>query len=140
MAVKHPYQVVLILHEYTRILYSIDPYIDFKIKNPKLRIDTKLKELIDFSKLSLLLGSYNRKITKNYFKFTNKVSNDLKNKTGNVYGPLWKRFKRINNHEALRLLKNRVPKKIFKNKKVLDAGCGGGRYHMQFIKLAQNQS
>ena len=136
LAVRHPYQVVLILHEYTRILYSIDPYIDFKIKNPKLRIDTKLKELIDFSKLSLLLGSYNRKNNKKfYFKFTNKVSNDLKNKTGNVYGPLWKRFKRINNHEALRLLKNRVPKKIFKNKKVLDAGCGGGRYSYAIYKI-----
>ena len=50
-----------------------------KLKNPKLRIDTKLKELIDFSKLSLLLGSYNRKNNKKfYFKFTNKVSNNLK--------------------------------------------------------------
>ena len=94
MAVKHPYQVVLILHEYTRILYSIDPYIDFKIKNPKLRIDTKLRELIDFSKLSLLLGSYNKKNNKKfYYKFTNKVSNNLKNKTGNAYGPLWKDLK-----------------------------------------------
>ena len=34
----------------------------------------------------------------------------------------------------MRLLKNRVPKKIFKNKKVLDAGCGGGRYSYAIYK------
>ena len=30
LSIKHPYLVILILHEYYRSLYSLDPYIKFK--------------------------------------------------------------------------------------------------------------
>ena len=34
LSIKHPYLVILVLHEYYRNLYSHDPYIKFKISNP----------------------------------------------------------------------------------------------------------
>ncbi len=137
LSIKHPYLVILVLHEYYRCLYSYDPYIKFKISNPSKRIDVLVHKLIDFVSLSLEMGSYNIKLNKSFF-FDNKDKNleEIKKRTGNVYGPLWKRFKKINNLEAIKLLKNRLPiKDLFKNKSVLDAGCGGGRYSYAIRKL-----
>ena len=39
LAIKQPYLVVLILHEYLRSLYGLDAYIPFKEKNPIKRLD-----------------------------------------------------------------------------------------------------
>lgn len=128
LSVKHPYLVVLVLHEYYRILYSVDNHIPFKKKDPVSRINDSLKTLIEFSKLSLDIGSYNVGLKKNFFFKNNHLDQNVKDKTGNVYGPLWSVFNRKQNLEAKSLLLNRINKNIFKNKNVLDAGCGGGRY------------
>lgn len=137
LSIKHPYLVILILHEYYRNLYSLDPYIKFKTLNPTKRINELIFKLINFASLSLEIGSYNIKSNKNFFLVDKNISSkEIKKKTGNVYGPLWKNFKKINNLEAIKLLKNRLPTiKLFKNKYVLDAGCGGGRYSHAIKKL-----
>jgi len=68
LSIKHPYLVVLVLHEYYRILYSVDNHIPFKKKDPVSRINDSLKTLIEFSKLSLDIGSYNVGYTKNILR------------------------------------------------------------------------
>ena len=47
---KHPYFCVIILHEYFRNLYPRDPYIKFKITNPKKRINDLQINLIKILK------------------------------------------------------------------------------------------
>jgi ubiquinone/menaquinone biosynthesis C-methylase UbiE len=70
-------------------------------------------------------------------KFPLKISEEIKIRTGKVYGPLWKNFLKKDNQQAIKLIKNRLPnaKKIFKDKLVLDAGCGGGRYTNAILTL-----
>ena len=67
LSTKHPYLVILILHEYYRSLYSFDPYIKFKIQDPSKRIKKLIKELINFATLSFKIGSYNIKLERKFF-------------------------------------------------------------------------
>jgi ubiquinone/menaquinone biosynthesis C-methylase UbiE len=128
LLIKHPYLVVLILHEYYRNLYNLDSYIPFKKKDFIKRFKENLPQLINFAKLGLRLGSYNVYERKNFFFDKNFLKTEVKSKTGQVYGPLWASFNHKQNLEAKKLLTKRLNPKIFKDKYVLDAGCGGGRY------------
>lgn len=128
LVLKHPFLVVLILHDLYRSLYNVDNYIGFKINNPIKRFHFIINNLTNFALCACEIGSYNIK-NKIFFFFNHDNKNfDFKKKTGNVYGPLWNNFSKNQNLEAINLLKKRIPYNFFKNKKVLDAGCGGGRY------------
>ena len=81
LALTHPYLVVLVLHEYYRNLYSVDPFISFKEKRPKKRFLVTLSLLKKFVKLSLELKSYNRSFDKNFF--FNFHKNNLRTKRKN---------------------------------------------------------
>ena len=131
LAIKQPYLVVLILHEYLRNLYGLDAYIPFKEKNPIKRFKKTLLYLKEFSKIGLKIGTYNNNLDKKFFfkkKNNLKDIKDIKRKTGEIYGPLWSDFTSKHNLEAKKLLAKRLSPKIFIGKNVLDAGCGGGRY------------
>ena len=124
---KKPYLVVIILHEYYRNLYFSDEYYNFKIKNPFLRLNKVQKECISILKSSIDFASY--KI--NYEK---ENSQELKKKTGKVYGKLWKKFTPSENTKAKKFILERFKNykyfdnNFFKHKTVIDVGCGGGRY------------
>lgn len=120
---KNPFVIVIILHEYYRNLYFHDPFIKLKPIDPIQRFNQNIEKYIQISEVFLNnFGFYkfNQKNKKN--------SNNIKKVTGDVYGKLWERFSKKNNQNAKKLLKNRIGENIFKNKIVLDAGCGGGRY------------
>ena len=125
---KHPYFCVIILHEYFRNIFPYDPIIKFKTNNPKKRIDLLQKRLINLFKSLESFGSY--KI--NFKNFEKKT--ELKKKTGKVYGKFWGTFSRKENHLAKKFIQERFKnfksfkKGFFKNKKIIDVGCGGGRY------------
>jgi ubiquinone/menaquinone biosynthesis C-methylase UbiE len=128
LIVLHPYLVVIILHDFYRCLYNVDNYINFKIKNPIKRFNFLISNLTSFASSACKIGSYNTKKKSNFF-FLHEISKlDVKKKTGSVYGPMWEKFSPKQNLEAVNLLKKRIPFNFFKNKNVLDAGCGGGRY------------
>ena len=128
LIITHPYFVVIILHDYFRQIYNYDNYIDFKIKDPVKRFNFTIKNLTNLAISVCEIGSYNTNKKNNFF-FDKVIDNlEIKKKTGNVYGPLWEKFSNKQNLEAVSLLKKRIPFNIFKNKSVLDAGCGGGRY------------
>ena len=67
LTIKHPYLVILILHEYYRSLYSFDPYIKLPKSKPLKRIRELTKRLSNFANLSLKIGSYNVNLDKSFF-------------------------------------------------------------------------
>ena len=130
----HPYFVVLVLHEYFRSIFPDDPHIPFKVKNPIKRIADLQKQLISFLELTNNFGSYNLKFSKNKKK-------DLKIETGIVYGKFWEKFSKKENLNSKTYILDRFKnfksfkKNFFKNKSVIDVGCGGGRYSNALILL-----
>ncbi len=124
----HPYLCVIILHEYFRNLYPHDPHIKFNISNPKKRINLLQKNLIKILKDFNNFGFYK-------IDFNNNIPNEeIKKKTGKVYGKFWKTFSQKENYNAKMFVLERFRhfksfnNNFFKNKDVIDVGCGGGRY------------
>jgi len=125
---KHPFLCVIILHEYFRNLFPFDQHIKFKIKNPKKRIHNIQISLIEILKNFRDIGFYKTKIEDKNFGM------ELKKATGKVYGKFWKKFTQKENLNAKNFILERFinfksfNKDFFKNKKIVDVGCGGGRY------------
>ncbi len=136
---KYPYFCVMILHEYFRNLFPDDPHINFKIKDPKKRIVNLQKNLIKTLQNFDNFGFY-----KINFKNLN-LPEEFKKKTGKVYGKFWKRFSNKENINAKKFILERFKnfksfnKNFFKNKKIIDVGCGGGRYSnaLRLLKAKQ---
>ena len=135
LIVTHPYFVVIIFHEYIRNLFPHDPHIKFKIKNPIKRINLLQNQLIHICQGLINLGHYS-------IKFENLREVELKTKTGNVYAKLWKIFSKKENLKAKDYIKERFRNfsninvnNFFKVKKIIDVGCGGGRYSFALKQL-----
>ena len=133
---KHPYLVIIAMHEFSRNLYDVDPYIPFKEKNHYLRLLNIMQKLTLFLDASSQFGNYDLNLRKE------KTIKDPKIKSGIVYGNLWKELSYSENLRTLSFLKKRFKsfKKInfnsfFKNKLILDAGCGNGRYSFALANL-----
>ena len=98
---KYPYFCIIILHEYFRNLFPHDPHINFKINNPKTRIVdlqiTLIKTLQNFENF----GFYNI----NFKNFNSQE--ELKKKTGKVYGKFWKKFSNKENINAKKFILER---------------------------------
>ena len=115
------------LHEYFRNIFPDDPHIPFKVKNPIKRVTDLQKQLISFLELTYNFGSYNLKFKKNKKK-------KLLIETGIVYGNFWKKFSKKENLNSKNYILERFRQfksfknNFFKNKSIIDVGCGGGRY------------
>lgn len=124
----HPYFCVIVLHEYFRNLFPHDPHIKFKTLNPQKRILNLQENIFNLIKNYKHFGSYKINFKKKNYKI------EVKKKTGIVYGKFWKRFSNQENKNAKRFIIERFKtfksynKNFFKNKNVIDVGCGGGRY------------
>ena len=132
----HPNMVVIAMHEYSRNLYDVDPHIPFKEKNHVTRLIKVMRNLIDFLVICRNLGSYDNDLS------VPTIVEDTKIKSGKVYGKFWKELTHEENLRTIQLIKNRFKsfKKIkfnsyFKDKTVLDAGCGGGRFSYALATL-----
>lgn len=136
---KYPYFCIIILHEYFRNLFPDDPHIKFKIKDPRKRINNLQITLLKTLENLRNFGFY--KINFKVFSSTH----ELKKKTGKVYGKFWKKFSYKENIDAKKYILERFKnfksfnKNFFKNKKIIDVGCGGGRYSnaLRLLKAKQ---
>ncbi len=136
----HPSLVVIAMHEYSRNLYDMDPHIPFKETNHVTRLIKIMRNLIDFLVISRNLGSYGANLS------VLTREEDPKIKSGKVYGKFWKELTHEENLRTIKLIKNRFKsfKKIkfnsyFKDKNILDAGCGGGRFSYALATLGSRK-
>ena len=131
----HPHIIVIILHDFARNLYPTDPYIPFAADIHRLDyIHKTVPEYIDTISQFKKWGGY--KIDFN--NFNNKQ--EVKKKTGKVYGKLWNKYTGDMIDAAAKLIKERFENNNYKitnleNKLILDAGCGSGRYSCALAKL-----
>jgi len=125
---SHPYFVIIILHEYFRNLFPHDDYIKFRVVNPIKRILTIQNLLINTIYSINKFGYYKLDLKKNP-DFRN-----IKKDTGKVYAQFWKKFSKKENYKAKNFILERFKnfkffkKNFFFKKKIIDVGCGGGRY------------
>ena len=136
----HPFIVTMLMHEYFRCLYPDDPFIEKRYAEDNLQnISLCLEMCIKTLKAITNMGSY----------FADNISlNDYKGnfekkteyKTQILYGKLWlKRLvqKTLDSTEELKesFIRNGFDINYLKGKKVLDMGCGSGRFSIAFARL-----
>tara|TARA_Y200000002_G_C22654467_1_gene652837 strand:- start:19 stop:1047 length:1029 start_codon:yes stop_codon:yes gene_type:complete len=128
---KFPFIVIWICHEYYRNIEVIEPHLGFKQKNPIKRILRIQKKI--FALIKIFKSSSNYKLNYNQNDFfgsnfafarrneniylRNNSSFNKKKFLSKVQKFLTKRFKSLG-----------LNKTYFKGKKVLDCGCGAGRF------------
>ena len=133
LAKSHPFIVVILMHEYFRTLYPYDPFIKARydkvdVKNISKCLDNNIKILQLFNNT----GSYFNK-SLNINKYLGKFEYQKKSKTQELFGKLWKERMRNNLLDSKKILedsfkKNNFDIKFFKDKNILDMGCGSGRF------------
>jgi len=134
MAKSHPVFVVIAFHEYFRNLYQVDPFIKKrKHEDPLKNISKVMDDCVDFLNSGKNFGSY-------FGRLNNKVLNKLKVRTEDLFGTLWEDRSLDKELNATKTLKgiyarSKMSTRIFKNKEVLDMGCGSGRFTAAFSKL-----
>jgi len=144
LTVSHPYFVVIIMHEYFRNIWPNDPFIEETLsKNKSENIELCLINLIQISKNIKFIGSYFNNFN-NVSKFYENLEKDNENEdnlTQTVYGKLWKNLEDdYISGESKNVLINLLQSggydvNEFKNKKILDMGCGSGRFSIAFAQL-----
>jgi ubiquinone/menaquinone biosynthesis C-methylase UbiE len=129
----------LILKEYFRCLYPTDPYIKFKIKDPQKRISILIKKFTVMVDIIKDLGFYKIK-----FNIPESSEKDIKRKTGDVYQNFWPHLKDKTKEknfivERFKNFKSININNFFRNKTVIDVGCGSGRYTYGISLLGAKQ-
>lgn len=129
---KYPYFVIIILHEYLRNIEPFDPYIGFKINDPKKRILKLQKKIIEFIHLLRFFGNYKIKFNNLKKGLLFETAKAFADRNENIYlRDNYKKFKETNKMKKsleLRFKSLGFNLKKIKNLKVLDAGCGPGRF------------
>ena len=125
---SQPYFVVIIMHELFRNLYFFDPYIKSKEKNHYKKLRSTVDNLEKFLNVINKLGSYKKNVMEQHYD------------TQILFGKLWeerKKEKKLNSDEVLIELFKRakINLNVIKGKKVLDMGCGSGRFTNALAKL-----
>jgi ubiquinone/menaquinone biosynthesis C-methylase UbiE len=140
---KHPYIVIILMHEYFRNIWPNDSFIEEKLSDDKLEcIILCLKNCIDIIESIKNVGSYfSPEMFRNMLKKFEKESNKEDGLTQTVYGNLWDNLDNtylINESKYVLeniFEKNDISINEIKGKTVLDMGCGSGRFTIGFAQL-----
>lgn len=135
-----PYLAVILCHELYRYTYPVEPYANFTHDNPVIFMNdhiTKILELADTFSTVVMPYSIDMDIK-------NEAGISLEKETSDLYSGLWKNFdKETLTQESLKLIKNRIPDQIvkssIKNGRILDMGCGSGRYSIALSLLGAGE-
>ena len=131
-----PYVAVMLCHELYRFLYPVEPFADFRQEDPVGFSVQHIRKLIETGKV--LRASFTP-----YAWAPGAIEREaesLEKETSDLYSTLWTGFANeelVN--ESVELVTRRVPvevvDKYVKGKRVLDMGCGSGRYSIALHRL-----
>jgi SAM-dependent methyltransferase len=132
-----PYGAVLICHELYRFLYPHEPVLGMTHDQPVPFMERHLAKMHTLG-TALLEGVAPYPSTRETKPMP--TTEALPRETSSLYSSLWKQFSRETlESEAVALLSNRVPAAVIdsaiKGKRVLDMGCGSGRYSLALAAL-----
>jgi ubiquinone/menaquinone biosynthesis C-methylase UbiE len=126
---KFPYLVVFICHEYYRNIEVIDPYLTFEKISARQRILKMQKKIIKLINIFNSFKNYNLNYSKDDY---------IKNAFGSRNEHIYNKQKFFNKEKFIKSIKffleerfkslNFNPYLGIKGKKVLDCGCGAGRF------------
>ena len=143
LAFKHPYLVIIAMHEYFRNIWPNDPIIEEKLADDKLEsIILCLKNCLNLLSSAEKIGSYftsKELLTK--FKNLDEKGEKDHSQTQTVYGKLWKSLDdnyliQDTKNILINLFEqNGMNVDILKDKIVLDMGCGSGRFTIALAQL-----
>ena len=141
---KNPLIVTMLMHEYFRNIYPADPCIPKRFSSNHLQnIIICLDRCIQTFKQTDYIGTYfdqKRKLPDIYKDSINPKDHGI-GFTQKVYGRLWKKLTAeyicCESTEVLKrtFLSNGFDPKYLRGKKVMDMGCGSGRFTIAFAKL-----
>jgi len=144
LALTHPYFVIISMHEYFRNIWPNDPFITETLSEKKSEnIKLCLKNLIELSKNVELIGSYfnSSNTVSKFYKNLEEDNESESNVTQTVYGKLWKNLEEdYVRGESKNVLIDLLTAggydiNSFRDKTVLDMGCGSGRFSIGFAQL-----
>lgn len=147
-AKTHPFFVVIFMHEYFRNIWPNDPFIKETLSDNKVEnIKSCLENLINLSKNIQTLGSYFTQVDRRveFFKNFEQNEENENNFTQTVYGKLWKNLEEdYIRGESKNVLINLLKQggyniEEFREKKILDVGCGSGRFSIGFAQLGAKE-
>lgn len=141
LTATHPYLVVVAMHEFHRNIFTSDPYIPYKNSElPHLdRIDVVLEDCIRFLEAGSAFGSYFAGAEDSNQELDALVEDRSSRRAGpvqKVYNLLWQGFNQQHFlKESKTIIEERFAKGSFdlsrlKGMRVLDMGCGSGRFTM----------
>ena len=140
---KHPYLVIITMHEYFRNIWPNDPFINEKLADDKLEsISLCLKNCLNLLSSAEKLGSYftSKEFLTKFKNLDEKMEKDNL-RTQTVYGKLWESLdddyliEKTKNILVNLFEKNGMDISTLKDKTVLDMGCGSGRFTIAFAQL-----
>jgi len=124
------YNTIMLNHELYRFLYPIEPYLDFKYKEPVKEVVSLIGNLCDLGTkmLSSIQGYPNNK---DPIEGHDK-EDCLEQRTSNLYTSLWEGYsEEVILNESKKFILYRLGSNVIdtyvKGKRVLDLGCGSGR-------------
>lgn len=134
------YLAVILCHEYFRFLFPYEPYAKFTQRDP-LRFT--MKRLAELTRTAREW----RKNVAAYAPITAAAAAQnasLESRTSGLYSSLWQRFDEATLwKESLGLVKKRIPDEVIRRairgKRVLDMGCGSGRFTVALARLGARQ-
>ncbi|MHC8510401.1 MAG: class I SAM-dependent methyltransferase [Rhodospirillales bacterium] len=131
VSAAHPYLVILLMHEITRLLFPSDPFIPAADdKHPMDRVAGAVDRSMDALAALRNFGSYGGRIIAG----PEAAFDDIRDAVGDVYGKAWggnDPKDMVLNAKAIieeRFSKNEIPLDHIKGSRVLDMGSGSGRY------------
>jgi ubiquinone/menaquinone biosynthesis C-methylase UbiE len=133
-----PYLVVILCHELYRFLYPVEPYANFVNRDPVPFGLRHIRQLIELGRSwSQVVAPYGNVFGR--FDAARWHGDRVEMTTSNLYSDLWKDFdEQTRTQESVALLRGRLPAAVIEarivGKRVLDMGCGSGRYTIAIAK------